>query len=69
MKQITLDEFKSSMMPSADKMLDIISNGGEYQEKFDIIICLNENMVRIPLHADSFSYLEQFIEKAITDFE
>lgn len=65
-----LNAFMNHLEKSKDEMLDIIgSRTGNYEERFDIKIAINGKKITIPLCADSYSRLEQFISDEIKEEE
>jgi hypothetical protein len=64
-----LNQFLKHLKNSADEMLDIIADNKDYEERFDIKISINGKQITIPLCADSYYRLEQFINDEIKEEE
>ena len=63
-----LNQFLNHLKESSNEMLDIIDyENGEYEERFNITIAINGEQIIIPLNADSYSRLEQFISDEIKE--
>ena len=63
-----LNLFLKHLENSANEMLDIIGKeNGDYEDRFDIKIAINGKQIIIPLCADSYSRLEQFIMDEIRE--
>jgi len=50
-------------------MLDIISDNGDYEERFDIKLGINGKHIVLPLCADNYERLVNFIEEEIKEYE
>lgn len=63
-----LREFKKHLNASAMEMLDVINDGGDYEERFDVKIECNGQSISIDLHADIFSRLEGLLDAEIEEY-
>jgi len=62
----TLYLFLDHLKHSANEMLDIISEeNGDYEERFDIKLGINGKHIILPLCADNYNRLVEFIEGEI----
>jgi len=65
----TLNLFLDHLKDSANEMLDILSDNKDYEERFDIKIGINGKHIILPLCADNYSRLVDFIEEEIKENE
>lgn len=65
----TLKLFLDHLKHSANEMLDIISDNGDYEERFDIKLGINGKHIVLPLGADNYERLVEFIEEEIKEYE
>jgi hypothetical protein len=63
-----LQNFGEHVIASKDEMLNIINNGGKYENRFSIKIEVNGKSTIIELHADAYSRLMTMIEDEIREF-
>ena len=64
-----LNLFLQHLKDSANEMLDIISDGEDYEDRFDIKLGINGKHIILPLCADNYSRLVSFIEDEIKEEE
>jgi len=65
----TLNLFLDHLKHSANEMLDILSGNKDYEERFDIKLGINGKHIVLPLCADNYSRLVEFIEGEIKEYE
>jgi hypothetical protein len=64
-----LNLFLQHLKDSANEMLDIVSDGKDYEDRFDIKLGINGKHIILPLCADNYERLVKFIEDEIKEEE
>ena len=59
--------FRCYIRNQAEKVYEELDDGTGYDSKYDVIITMNEQMVRVPFNADSFTHLETMFDKLIEE--
>jgi hypothetical protein len=64
----SIQNFAEHVKSSVTEMIDIIDNGGDYEDRFAIILEVNGQKTKVEMHADAYDRLMSMLETEMAEY-